>query len=90
MRHRRKKRVSVKLPVSAISQKSRSHAEGVKGVPAQAQRSELRGERRNSGMSELSALAGSEGYGACDDEGDWGPPQQAQTADFRMSGNRTV
>ena len=28
-------------------------------------------------MSELSALAGSEGYGACDDEGDWGTPQQA-------------
>ena len=42
-------------------------------VPAQAQRSGLRGERRSSGMSELSALAVSEGYGACDDE-DWPAP----------------
>lgn len=65
-------------PRKAISQKSRSHANGVKGAPAQAQRKAgLRGERRSSGMSELSALAGSEGYGACDDEGDWGTPQQA-------------
>ena len=56
MRRPKKKRSSGKLPVSAISQKSRSHAEGVKGVPAQAQRSELRGERRSSGMSEKAAV----------------------------------
>ncbi len=37
------------------------------GVPAQAQRSGLRGERRSSGMNELSPLGGSERYGACDD-----------------------
>lgn len=36
------------------------------GALAQAQRSGLRGERRSSGMDELSASAGSEGYGACD------------------------
>ncbi len=35
--------------------------------PAQAKRSGLRGERRSSGMSELSSLGESEGYGACDD-----------------------
>ena len=39
----------------------------INGDPAQAQRSGLRGERRSSGMSELSPLGGSEGYGACDD-----------------------
>ena len=72
MRRGTDKRSSVELPVSAISQKSRSHANGVKGAPAQAQRSGLRGERRSSGMSELSALAGSEGYGACDDTGGLG------------------
>ena len=71
-------RSSGKLPEKAISQKSRSHAGGVNGVPEQAQRSALRGERRSSEMSELSAFAGSEGYGACDDEGDWGTPQQAR------------
>ena len=38
------------------------------GVPAQAQRSGLRGERKHSGMSELSAQAGSEEYVACADE----------------------
>ena len=37
-------------------------------VPAQAQRSGLRGERKHSGMSELSAQAGSEGYATCADE----------------------
>ena len=37
------------------------------GAPAQAQRSGLRGERSRSGMSELSPLGGSEGYGACGD-----------------------
>ena len=37
------------------------------GVPAQAQRSGLRGERRSDGMSELSASAGSEGYEVRDD-----------------------
>ena len=37
-------------------------------------------------MSELSALAGSEGYGACDDAGDWGAPQQAETARSRKAG----
>ena len=35
----------------------------------EAQRSGFGLERRSSEMSELSALAGSEGYGACDDEG---------------------
>lgn len=39
----------------------------INGVPAQAQRSGLRGERRSSEMSELSLLGGSEGYEACDD-----------------------
>ncbi len=29
-------------------------------------------------MSELPAFAGSEGYGAYDDVGDWGTPQQAR------------
>lgn len=38
------------------------------GAPTRAQRSGSRGERRSSGMSELSAAAGSEGYGACSDE----------------------
>ena len=51
------------FPSEAISQKSRSC-----GAPARAQRSGSRGERRRSEMSELSALAGSEGYGACADE----------------------
>ncbi|MBR2894081.1 MAG: DNA cytosine methyltransferase [Oscillospiraceae bacterium] len=37
------------------------------GVPAQAQRSGLCGERSRSGMSELSSIDGSEGYGACGD-----------------------
>ena len=37
------------------------------GVPAQARRSGLRGERRSSGMNELSPLGGSERCGACDD-----------------------
>ena len=37
------------------------------GVPAQAQRSGLRGERSRSEMSELSPLGGSEGCGACGD-----------------------
>ena len=37
------------------------------GVPTQAQRSGLRGERRSSGMNELSPLGGSERCGACDD-----------------------
>ena len=37
------------------------------GAPTQTQQSGLRGERRSSGMSELSPLGGSEGYGACDD-----------------------
>ena len=39
------------------------------GAPARAQRRGSRGERRSSGMSELSPLGGSERYGACDDEG---------------------
>lgn len=39
----------------------------INGDPAQAKQSGLRGERRSSGMSELSPLGGSEGYGACDD-----------------------
>ncbi len=38
------------------------------GVPSGNQRSDSAGERTSSGMSELSALAGSEGYGACEDE----------------------
>ena len=38
------------------------------GVPSGTQRSDLAGERTSSGMSKLSALAGSEGYGACEDE----------------------
>ncbi len=37
---------------------------------SEAQRSGFGFERRNSGMSELSALAGSERYGACDDDGE--------------------
>ena len=37
------------------------------GAPAQTQRSGLRGERRSSEVNELSTLAGSERYGACDD-----------------------
>ena len=37
-------------------------------------------------MSELSVSAGSEGYGACDDAGDWGAPQQAETARSRKAG----
>ena len=68
MRRGTDKRSSVELPVSAISQKSRSHANGVKGAPAQAQRSGLRGERRSSGMSEARRLRQDERYGACDDE----------------------
>ena len=39
------------------------------GVPAEPQRSGFGGERTSSGMSELAASAGSEGYGACEDEG---------------------
>ena len=39
------------------------------GVPAQTQQSGLRGERRDSGMNELSPEGGSERYGACPDEG---------------------
>lgn len=39
------------------------------GDPAQTQRSGLRGERRNSGTSELSPEGGSERYGACPDKG---------------------
>ena len=38
------------------------------GVPAKTQRSGFRGERTSIGMSELSAQAGSEGYGDCEDE----------------------
>ena len=37
------------------------------GAPAQTQQSGLRGERRDSGMSELSPSGGSEQYGACAD-----------------------
>jgi len=37
-------------------------------------------------MSELSVSAGSEGYGACDDAGDWGAPQQAEAARSRKAG----
>ena len=39
------------------------------GGPAQTQRSGLRGERRDSGTSELSSKDESERYGACPDEG---------------------
>ena len=39
----------------------------ITGVPTQAQRSGLRGERRSSGMDEPSPLGGGEGYEACDD-----------------------
>lgn len=39
------------------------------GAPIEAQRSGFDGERRHSGMSELSTLGGSEGYGACVDDG---------------------
>lgn len=39
------------------------------GGPAQTQRSGLRGERRDSGTSELSSKDGSERYGACPDKG---------------------
>ena len=41
-------------------------------------------------MSELSASAGSEGYGASDDAGDWGAPQQAANRPAPQSGDRTV
>lgn len=45
-----------------------------KGAPGGAQSRRLGsvGERRRSEMSELSALVGSEGYGACADEGEGG------------------
>ncbi|MCD7843673.1 MAG: DUF4093 domain-containing protein [Clostridiales bacterium] len=43
---------------------------GENGAPAEAQRSGFGGERRSSEMDELSASAGSEGYGACDDDSD--------------------
>ena len=39
----------------------------ITGVPEKSK--DFLGKRSNSEMSELSALAGSEGYGACDDEG---------------------
>ncbi len=39
------------------------------GAPARAQGRGSRGERRSSGMSELSPVGGSEGYAACDDDG---------------------
>lgn len=38
------------------------------GVPIEAQQSGFDGERSRSGMSELSSLGGSEGYGACGDD----------------------
>ena len=38
------------------------------GVPIAAQRSGCNGERRSSEVSEVSALAGNEGYGTCDDD----------------------
>ena len=38
------------------------------GAPARAQQSGSRGERRGSGVSELSCTHGSEGYAACPDE----------------------
>ena len=43
--------------------------ETVIGVPIKAQRSGFDGERSRSGMSELSPSGGSEGYGACGDDG---------------------
>ncbi len=47
------------------------------GDPIEAQRSGFDGERRSSGMSELPPLGGSEGYGACDDEGEDDPEAPA-------------
>ena len=41
---------------------------GAVGDPARAQRSGSRGERRGSGVSELSCTHGSEGYAACPDD----------------------
>ena len=55
------------------------------GVPVQAQRSGLRGERRHSGMSKLSAQAGSEGYAACADEAAE-PPEAKGRKRSRSSG----
>ncbi len=88
MRREKRKRSSGKKPVKAISQKSRSRAGGANGVPAQIQRGDLRGERRSSEMRELSALAGSEGYGACDDGGIGGRPNKQENVLSRASGVR--
>ena len=41
---------------------------GANGGPAQARQSGLRGERTSTGISELSASAGSEEYGGCEDD----------------------
>ena len=43
------------------------------GAPVEAQRSGFDGERSRSGMSELSPPGGSEGYGACGDDGEDDP-----------------
>ena len=52
-----------------MTEDKRTPEERHNGAPAQTQRSGLRGERRDSGMNELSPEGGSERYGACPDEG---------------------
>ena len=52
-----------------MPEEKRPAGPGYNGAPAQTQRSGLRGERRDSGTSELSPEGGSERSGACPDEG---------------------
>ena len=52
-----------------MTEDKRTPEERHNGAPAQTQRSGLRGERRDSGTSELSSKDESERYGACPDEG---------------------
>ena len=53
---------------SSASRAARLQVSAKQGDPAKTQRSGFRGERTSIGMSELSAQAGSEGYGDCEDE----------------------
>ncbi|MCD7821728.1 MAG: DUF4093 domain-containing protein [Clostridiales bacterium] len=59
---------------------------GENGVPAEAQRSGFGGERRSSEMDELSASAGSEGYGACDDDSDQPVGREITKLDLYQAG----
>ena len=65
---------------SSASRAARLQVSAKQGDPAKTQRSGFRGERTSIGMSELSAQAGSEEYGDCEDEDraqrfDWSFPQ---------------